>query len=749
MTWVISIIEFAVLLFTYVLLAHSAGNEPIIPLPDSNKSTFRTDSRNSWQNEVPSVLGRYFPVGFVVSGGIHGTSPTCLSSAFATEAFTNAAVTTKQQDHVGALANGPPYGSTVAINYATQGVGGCTAGTTMVRVAICSVSGNTIAPNWNRVVGSNYFTEHIDTAPVVPAGCAGLMDVTITNGAIATIANISNSGPTVAAPMMPVVPPDRNPSFDTIKLRDTSAAFDDIVSGTSLAPLTANRQLTLDLGNADRVLGAVLAEVISTDYNFRAQLPGGILVSGANTITLSPCPRGVNGTNTGHYLYISGGVGVAEPVLITGGTCTSGATTGTVVFSVLNGHSGLWTVVSATAGIVEALYSTGSPGNVVIPRGTHSIYAKIVVPYASTIRGAGIRITVLSVTGFTTRAVEVIAPPPPRSFVMADLTISYAVDGTAEEGIYLQEVTDGSVDNVGIIHPFNGVNGVGIGRVEFKSMAIFALNDCFKFSSNPSSIIIPIAVPNIIGGRCNMTGSVGAVLRFGSIIAGMTITGLQSAAGANAVAVDDVTNGVINEVTISNCIFDSLAGSIVNIQLATNTVMSRWAFNGNMLSTTSSATNGVIVKTTTPGNIRGFTFNGNKVTVNNASANALNLQGIQGASISNNVINNGVAGGKAILLDGSANSNMVITGNVTGDSLYIDTAPFGVGLFINSQAHNNIRVGVNHFKGTSTDVSNSSTGTVYLGNTRPVGSAGGKKVVCIDTATGHLYASSTGTDCTN
>lgn len=177
-----------------------AGNEPVVPLPDSNKATFRTDSRNTWQNEIPSVLGRYFPVGFVVSGGIHGTSTTCLSSAFATEAFTNQAPITFQQDHVGALSAGPPYGGSVAIDYAAQGVPGCTAGTTVVRVIVCSISANSVAPNFVRVTGSNYFTNYINTAPIVPGGCTGLMDVTITNGAIVSITSIAASTPVVTTP---------------------------------------------------------------------------------------------------------------------------------------------------------------------------------------------------------------------------------------------------------------------------------------------------------------------------------------------------------------------------------------------------------------------------------------------------------------------------------------------------------------------------------------------------------------------
>src|SRR5215472_3634692 len=69
--------------------------------------------------------------------------------------------------------------------------------------------------------------------------------------------------------------------------------------------------------------------LIATQFAFTPQTPGGALGIGNNVITLAPVPAGVNGTNSNHYLYISGGTGAAEAVLITGGTAVSGAASGT------------------------------------------------------------------------------------------------------------------------------------------------------------------------------------------------------------------------------------------------------------------------------------------------------------------------------------------------------------------------------------------------------------------------------------
>ena len=84
--------------------------------------------------------------------------------------------------------------------------------------------------------------------------------------------------------------------------------------------------------------------VVSTAYDFPAQSPGGSLIVGNNTITLSPVPSGVNGTDQNHYLYVSGGTGAAEAALITGGSAVEGAASGTLIIQCFNnkfGHSTL------------------------------------------------------------------------------------------------------------------------------------------------------------------------------------------------------------------------------------------------------------------------------------------------------------------------------------------------------------------------------------------------------------------------
>jgi hypothetical protein len=108
---------------------------------------------------------------------------------------------------------------------------------------------------------------------------------------------------------------------------------------------------------------------------------GDLTSAGAKTITLSSCPKGLSGTDTAHYVYISGGTGTAEAVLITGGTCTSGAPSGTITATTANSHSGAWAITSATAGLKEADNVASAVGAAVfLPNGTYSTYA----PYYAT-----------------------------------------------------------------------------------------------------------------------------------------------------------------------------------------------------------------------------------------------------------------------------------------------------------------------------------------------------------------------------
>jgi len=154
--------------------------------------------------------------------------------------------------------------------------------------------------------------------------------------------------------------------------------------------------LNAELLAVETALGANLANVLSSQmivsasaYAFTPQTPGGSLSAGSATISLNPCPSGVNSYAVNKsFLYISGGTGTAEPVLVTGGTCTSGSTTGTVIVTVANSHGGAWTIGPATFGWQEAVNSVCASGGGIVTLGGGTF-----VPHATvTIPCSGIRV---------------------------------------------------------------------------------------------------------------------------------------------------------------------------------------------------------------------------------------------------------------------------------------------------------------------------------------------------------------------
>jgi hypothetical protein len=129
-------------------------------------------------------------------------------------------------------------------------------------------------------------------------------------------------------------------------------------------------------------LGNVKGAALNTaSYNFAAQTPGGALIAGLTAITMTPVPQGVNGTDTAHYLYVSGGAGTAQACLISGGTGTAGQSSGSIFLTCPNANAGGWTLGSATSGWQEAIVAAGSAsafgGSVLAPSGVFTTHAPI------------------------------------------------------------------------------------------------------------------------------------------------------------------------------------------------------------------------------------------------------------------------------------------------------------------------------------------------------------------------------------
>lgn len=128
---------------------------------------------------------------------------------------------------------------------------------------------------------------------------------------------------------------------------------------------------------------------------------GDLSTPGSNTLTLAVGPLGVSGTDANHYLYVSGGTGTAEAVLITGGTCTPGATACTLIITTANAHTGAWTLGSATSGIAEVVAFAVANGNqaAALPAGSFTMHAPVYWPLTNGLYllGQGTQATLLNV----------------------------------------------------------------------------------------------------------------------------------------------------------------------------------------------------------------------------------------------------------------------------------------------------------------------------------------------------------------
>lgn len=122
----------------------------------------------------------------------------------------------------------------------------------------------------------------------------------------------------------------------------------------------------------------------ASDFQFSATPASDLSSPGAKTVTLASCPAGVLGTETGYWVYIAG-TGTPEAVRVTGGTCAGDGNGGTLQFTTVNAHPGVYTIGSASSGIAEASIAsrfvprTGllAGGRVIAPAGNIAIYGQL------------------------------------------------------------------------------------------------------------------------------------------------------------------------------------------------------------------------------------------------------------------------------------------------------------------------------------------------------------------------------------
>ena len=130
----------------------------------------------------------------------------------------------------------------------------------------------------------------------------------------------------------------------------------------------ANQNVSQPSGTQFSVNNLANVRYVTSSWNWVQSPSDSLAAAGSNTIHLSPCPMGIDTSNTAkrpYYVYVAG-TGTPETALVTGGTCTGGAASGTIVITTAASHASGYTVGSSTSGIQEALNDAGTPGAAIV-----------------------------------------------------------------------------------------------------------------------------------------------------------------------------------------------------------------------------------------------------------------------------------------------------------------------------------------------------------------------------------------------
>lgn len=290
---------------------------------------------------------------------------------------------------------------------------------------------------------------------------------------------------------------------------------------------------------------------------------GSLASTGSNTITVRPCPLGVAGANANHQLYISGGVGTAETVTITGGTCTSGATSGTLQFTTANTHTGSWTIRSATAGLSEAYFvaaaAAGSGGAVrlYIPQGVHDFYGTFTGGDRTIyINGDGVGQTRVNQNVLTRGVFRIInSVALGYAFRLEGMSIRAVggVMGSGVESVYVDDYPNGGIQDVEMDAPYIGIhwyNRTFGNPLLFSNISMYGAQFIgLKLNSTGAGQTAGI-IDNYYA-----DGSGSTALEINGTVAGFTISNMWIQSVATCVYINGSTRNT-NEILITNSILD-------------------------------------------------------------------------------------------------------------------------------------------------------------------------------------------------
>ncbi len=295
-------------------------------------------------NVGASPAGTYYVVVFQLDDG---TVRTEYWAVPATSPTTIAAVLTTPGTGLGSLAATQPYVNAVVANRALDA--------TVVHLA-----------GTETVTGAKQFT--VPPALPPPAGANDAANKGYVDAAVATVgagAYVSKAGDTMTGPLtLPSDPTAPNQAADRHYVDTGFSVKADLVNGSvPTAELGAGiaSAATCLTGNSTwgSCGGGAPAGITyaTTALNWTQTISGALTGGSQATVTLTPCPVGIDTTSgSGYQVMVSGG-GNSEAVSVIAGAggCTSGAGSGTIRFTPVFSYAAGATIGSASSGIQETL----------------------------------------------------------------------------------------------------------------------------------------------------------------------------------------------------------------------------------------------------------------------------------------------------------------------------------------------------------------------------------------------------------
>ncbi len=207
-------------------------------------------------------------------------------------------------------------------------------------------------------------------APALPAPAAandaankGYVDAAVAN--VGSGAYVSKAGDSMTGPLtLPADPSSPNQAADRHYVDSGLAVKADLVTGTvPPAELGAGVASSATCLNGNSTWGSCGGGApagityATTALNWTQTISNSLTGGSQATVTLSPCPVGIDTTSGAGYQVLLSGGGNSEVVNVisAAGGCTSGAASGTVTFTPFYSFAPGYTISSASSGIQETL----------------------------------------------------------------------------------------------------------------------------------------------------------------------------------------------------------------------------------------------------------------------------------------------------------------------------------------------------------------------------------------------------------